>query len=143
VNPLTGEGVAGNAGHLPPLLLSPDAPPRLDPTEAGTPLGWASPREQYAFRLPPGNTAVLYSDGLVENRKRGLDAGLDELVTVAARAPAAAASDPGQLLNYLVDRMLTGYEQDDDVTVLVLHVPSEGRRLDGRKGAGSARKGRG
>ncbi|HEY7324121.1 MAG TPA: SpoIIE family protein phosphatase [Streptosporangiaceae bacterium] len=143
VNPLTGEGVAGNAGHLPPLLLSPDAPPRLDPTEAGTPLGWASPREQYAFRLPPGNTAVLYSDGLVENRKRGLDAGLDELVTVAARAPAAVASDPGQLLNYLVDRMLTGYEQDDDVTVLVLHVPSEGRRLGRAKRAGSARKGRG
>jgi PAS domain S-box-containing protein len=143
VNPLTGEGVAGNAGHLPPLLLSPDAPPRLDPTEAGTPLGWASPREQYAFRLPPGNTAVLYSDGLVENRKRGLDAGLDELVTVAARAPTAAASDPGQLLNYLVDRMLTGYEQDDDVTVLVLHVPSEGRRFGSRKSAGSARKGRG
>jgi PAS domain S-box-containing protein len=143
VNPLTGEGVAGNAGHLPPLMLSPDGPPRLDPAEAGTPLGWASPREQYAFRLPPGNTAVLYSDGLVENRKRGLDAGLDELVAVAGRAPAAVASDAGQLLNYLVDRMLTGYEQDDDVTVLVLHVPSEGRRLGGRKGAGSARKGRG
>jgi len=143
VNPLTGEGVAGNAGHLPPLLLSPDGPPRLDPTEAGTPLGWASPREQYAFRLPPGNTAVLYSDGLVENRKRGLDAGLNELVAVAASAPAAVVSDPGQLLNYFVDRMLTGYEQDDDVTVLVLHVPSDGRRLGSRKSAGSARKGRG
>jgi PAS domain S-box-containing protein len=142
VNPLTGEGVAGNAGHLPPLLLSPDGPPRLDPAEAGTPLGWASPREQYAFRLPPGNTAVLYSDGLVENRKRGLDAGLDELVAVAAKAPDTATSDPGQLLNYLVDRMLTGYEQDDDVTVLVMHVPSEGRRPSGRKAAGSARKGR-
>ncbi len=31
--------------------------------------------------------------------------------------------DPARLLEYLVDRMLTGYEQDDDVTVLVLHVP--------------------
>jgi serine phosphatase RsbU (regulator of sigma subunit) len=142
VNPLTGDGVAGNAGHLPPLLLSPDGPPRLDPAEAGTPLGWASPRQQYAFRLPPGNTAVLYSDGLVENRKRGLDAGLDELVAVAAQAPAAIAQHPGQLLNYLVDRMLTGYEQDDDVTVLVLHVPAEGRRASGRRRAGSARKGR-
>jgi serine phosphatase RsbU (regulator of sigma subunit) len=142
VNPLTGEGVAGNAGHLPPLLLSPDGPPRLDPAEAGTPLGWASPREQYVFRLPPGNTAVLYSDGLVENRKRGLDAGLDELVAVAASAPDTVASDPGQLLNYLVDRMLAGYEQDDDITVLVVHVPSEGRRPGNRKSAGSARKGR-
>jgi PAS domain S-box-containing protein len=142
VDPMTGDGVAGNAGHLPPLLLSPDGPPRLDPAEAGTPLGWASPRRQYAFRLPPGNTAVLYSDGLVENRRRGLDAGLDELVAVAARAPAAIVQDPGQLLNYFVDRMLTGYEQDDDVTVLVLHVPAEGRRGSGRKRAGSARKGR-
>jgi hypothetical protein len=114
------------AGHLPPLLLSADEPPRLDTTEAGTPLGWASPRAQYAFRLPPGNTAVLYSDGLVENRKRGLDAGLDELVAVAGQAPADVVRDPERLLGYLVERMLTGYEQDDDVTVLVLHIPLRG-----------------
>ena len=123
VDPETGDGLAGNAGHLPPLLLSADAPPRLDTTEAGTPLGWTSPRQQYAFRLPPGNTAVLYSDGLVENRRRGLDAGLDELVSVAAQARPGMVEDPARLLEYLVDRMLTGYEQDDDVTVLVLHVP--------------------
>src|SRR6266545_5056342 len=55
VDPVTGDGLAGNAGHLPPLLLSRDAPPRLDTTEAGTPLGWACPRQQYVFRLPPGN----------------------------------------------------------------------------------------
>ena len=123
VDPETGDGMAGNAGHLPPLLLSRDHPPRLDPTEAGTPLGWASPRQQYAFRLPPGTTAVLYSDGLVENRKRGLDTGLDELVAVAAQAQADVLEDPARLLDYLVDRMLTGYEQDDDVTVLVMHMP--------------------
>ncbi|HEX6858493.1 MAG TPA: SpoIIE family protein phosphatase [Streptosporangiaceae bacterium] len=126
VDPETGDGLAGNAGHLPPLLLSADAPPRLDTTEAGTPLGWTSPRRQYAFRLPPGNTAVLYSDGLVENRKRGLDAGLDELVAVAGQAPADVVEDPERLLGYLVERMLTGYEQDDDVTVLVLHIPHRG-----------------
>jgi PAS domain S-box-containing protein len=123
LDPVSGEGMAGSAGHLPLLLLSTDAPPRLDKAAAGTPLGWASPRQQYAFALPPGNTAVLYSDGLVENRKRGLDTGLDELVAVAAEAPAAAVEDPALLLDYLVDRMLTGYEQDDDVTVLVVHSP--------------------
>jgi PAS domain S-box-containing protein len=142
VNPLTGDGVAGNAGHLPPLLLSPDGPPRLESADAGTPLGWASPREQYTFRLPPGNTAVLYSDGLVENRKRGLDVGLEELVSVAAQAPAAVTGDPAHLLKYLVDRMLAGYEQDDDVTVLVLHVPAAGELTGGRRRPGSARKGR-
>jgi PAS domain S-box-containing protein len=123
VDPETGEGVAGNAGHLPPLLLGPGVTPRLDDAEAGTPLGWASPRQQYPFRLPRGHTAVLYSDGLVENRKRGLDAGLDELVAVAAQAPAGVADDPDKLIDYLVERMLAGYEQDDDVTVLVVQMP--------------------
>ncbi|HYK30508.1 MAG TPA: SpoIIE family protein phosphatase [Streptosporangiaceae bacterium] len=123
VDPETGEGVAGNAGHLPPLLLGPGSTPRLDQAEAGTPLGWASPRQQYPFKLPRGHTAVLYSDGLVENRKRGLDAGLDELVAVAAQAPAGVAEDPDALIEYLVERMLAGYEQDDDVTVLVVQMP--------------------
>jgi len=144
VDPQTGEGVAGNAGHLPPLLLGPAMLPRLDPTEAGTPLGWASPRQQYPFRLPPGNTAVLYSDGLVENRRRGLDAGLDELVAVAARAPRSVVENPKRLIDYLVEKMMTGYEQDDDVTVLVLQMPTRdagGRAVlaAGQGGAGRAR----
>ena len=124
IDPETGEGQAGNAGHPPTLLLSPGALPVLDQAEAGTPLGWASPRRQHAFRLPPGSTAVFYSDGLVENRVRGLDAGLDELVRVAASAQDDdLLSAPGRLLQYLLDHMLAGYEQDDDVTVLVMHVP--------------------
>jgi PAS domain S-box-containing protein len=124
IDPETGEGQAGNAGHPPTLLLTPDAPPRLDSAEAGTPLGWASPRRQHAFRLPPGATAVFYSDGLVENRRRGLDNGLDELVRIAAGAPHDLWSAPGPLLQYLLDNMLAGHEQDDDVTVLVMHVPT-------------------
>jgi serine phosphatase RsbU (regulator of sigma subunit) len=76
---------------------------------------------------------VLYSDGLVENRRRGLHSGLDELVAVAGQAAPTVAEDPAKLLEYLVDRMLTGYEQDDDVTVLVLHVP----RRDGKAQAGT------
>jgi PAS domain S-box-containing protein len=123
IDPETGEGQAGNAGHLPTLLLTPDGAPVLDQAEAGTPLGWASPRRQHAFRLPPGSSAVFYSDGLVENRVRGLDAGLDELVAVAASAPRPLLGQPGQLLQFLLDHMLAGHEQDDDVTVLVMHVP--------------------
>ncbi len=125
IDPVTGEGMSGNAGHLPPLLLSQDGRPRLDTTTAGTPLGWASPRKQYAFRLQKGNTAVWYSDGLVESRDRGLDTGLDELVAVAGQASPEVIAHPDRLLQYLVDRMLAGHEQDDDVTVLVLQVPQE------------------
>jgi serine phosphatase RsbU (regulator of sigma subunit) len=87
---------------------------------------------------------VLYSDGLVENRRRGLDTGLDELVAVAAQAPAAAVEDPALLLDYLVDRMLTGYEQDDDVTVLVVHSPRREPGTPARRvgAAEAARKGK-
>jgi PAS domain S-box-containing protein len=128
IDPETGEGVLGNAGHLPALVLEAGRAPRFDQVEAGTPLGWASPRRQHAFNLRPGSTAIFYSDGLVENRNRGLDAGLEELAAVAARADADVLARPERLLEYLVDHMLAGHEQDDDVTVLVLHVPVGGPR---------------
>jgi hypothetical protein len=128
IDPETGDGVLGNAGHLPALVLQAGCAPRFDQVEAGTPLGWASPRKQHAFNLRPGNTAVFYSDGLVENRNRGLDAGLEELAAVAARADEDLLARPERLLEYLVERMLAGHEQDDDVTVLVMHVPAGGPR---------------
>jgi PAS domain S-box-containing protein len=128
IDPVTGEGMLGNAGHLPALILEAGSAPRFDSADAGTPLGWASPRRQHAFSMRPGSTAVFYSDGLVENRNRGLDTGLEELAAVGARADAELLADPGRLLRYLVDHMLAGYEQDDDVTVLVMHRPPEGQR---------------
>jgi len=126
IDPETGKGVLGNAGHLPALVLEAGCAPRFDQVEAGTPLGWASPRKQNPFSLRPGSTAVFYSDGLVENRNRGLDAGLEELAAVAARADEELLARPERLLEYLVERMLAGHEQDDDVTVLVMHVPASG-----------------
>jgi PAS domain S-box-containing protein len=128
IDPDTGNGVLGNAGHLPALVLEAGCAPRFNQVEAGTPLGWASPRKQHAFSLRPGSTAVFYSDGLVENRNRGLDAGLEELAAVAARADEELLAQPERLLEYLVERMLAGHEQDDDVTVLVMHVPAGGPR---------------
>ncbi|HJY69139.1 MAG TPA: SpoIIE family protein phosphatase [Streptosporangiaceae bacterium] len=124
IDPVTGEGMLGNAGHLPALVLEAGSAPRYDEVEAGTPLGWASPRKQHAFSMRPGSTAVFYSDGLVENRNRGLDKGLEELAAVAARADEELLGHPERLLRYLVDHMLAGHEQDDDVTVLVMHRPS-------------------
>jgi len=126
IDPVTGEGMLGNAGHLPALLLEAGSAPRYDQVEAGTPLGWASPRKQHAFSMRPGSTAVFYSDGLVENRNRGLDTGLEELAAVAARADEELLGHPERLLRYLVEHMLAGHEQDDDVTVLVMHRPSGG-----------------
>jgi hypothetical protein len=44
---------------------------------------------------------------------------------VAARAEENVLAEPERFLEYLVERMLAGHEQDDDVTVLVLHVPAD------------------
>ncbi len=128
IDPETGEGVLGNAGHLPALVLEAGCAPRFCEVEEGTPLGVPSPRKQRKFSLHPGSTAVFYSDGLVENRNRGLDAGLEELAAVAARADEDLLARPERLLEYLVERMLAGHEQDDDVTVLIMHVPAGGPR---------------
>ena len=46
------------------------------------------------------------------------------------------------LLDYLVERMMTGYEQDDDVTVLVVHSPRRDAGPPARRvGAAAAGKG--
>ena len=45
IDPVTGDGVLGNAGHLPALVLEAGCAPRFDQVEAGTPLGWAEPEE--------------------------------------------------------------------------------------------------
>ena len=124
-----GRPARGEAGNMPTTRRRCCSPPwrhsRCSTARRrSTPLGWASPRRQHAFRLPPGSTAVFYSDGLVENRLRGIDAGLDELVRVAASAPQDVLGAPGRLLQHLLDSMLAGHEQDDDVTVLVMHVPA-------------------
>ncbi|WP_440072704.1 SpoIIE family protein phosphatase [Streptosporangium sp. OZ121] len=124
VEPGTGEGALALAGHPPPLLISPQGVPLLYDGEPGTPLGWPTNRRQFRFCVPPGHTAVLYSDGLVENRKRGLDAGLTELCSVVTEAPLEAIRSPHMLLDFLTERMLEEHEQDDDVMLLAVHVPS-------------------
>ena len=76
IDPDTGEGEIGNAGHMPVLRFDNETRPFLDETEADTLIGWPSPRRGHHFQLRPGSTAVLFTDGLVKNRLRGLDVGL-------------------------------------------------------------------
>ena len=123
LDPVTGQLDLSNAGHLPPLLVAGSAGPSLLDGEPDTPLGISSERGCHKFFVQPGNTVALYSDGLVENRKRSVDAGLDELVRVASAAPPEVVGDPQQMLEYLVESMLEGYEQDDDVTLLAVQLP--------------------
>lgn len=74
-----------NAGHPPPLLVVPGERPRYLHGDPGLPLGVdaAQPRADHVCALPPGATAVFYTDGLVERPDRDLDVSLARLAELA------------------------------------------------------------
>src|SRR4051794_13812953 len=112
IDPRTGEGELASAGHLPPLIAGRgyvDAPrcPPLGLSGAGKcTLG--------RFTLPPGETLWLYTDGLIESRRRPLDDGLAALERAAAGATGA--------LDEIADRLLVDLPaaRDDDIALLGL-----------------------
>jgi anti-sigma regulatory factor (Ser/Thr protein kinase) len=83
----------------------------------GPPIG-ALPKASYPTRegsLRPGERLLLYTDGLVEDRKRGIDGGLAELCVAAAR-PADHVEDLlGELLAAAATR-----DRRDDIALLAL-----------------------
>ncbi|GGK39787.1 hypothetical protein GCM10010124_35500 [Pilimelia terevasa] len=114
-DPATGRVRLANAGHMPPLLLPADGPPRYV-VQRGVLLGVDAPRPADAeFVLPPGAGLLLYTDGLVERRDAVIDEGFDRLAAVAARAEA----DPEAFCDRVLAEMCTT-AVDDDVAVVVL-----------------------
>jgi ABC-type multidrug transport system ATPase subunit/anti-sigma regulatory factor (Ser/Thr protein kinase) len=70
------------AGHLPPGLINPDGTVEFLDVPAGPPLGLGGlPFEAVEWQLPEGSQLVLYTDGLVEDRNRDIDVGLEMLRT--------------------------------------------------------------
>lgn len=100
LDPRTGAAAACSAGHLAPLIIGPDAT-RLAPIANGPPIGVAEPgaRRETVLRIEDGETLLGYTDGLVEDRAVGLDAGLRRLREVAVGR--GSASD-------VVERVLLG-----------------------------------
>ncbi|WP_436777386.1 SpoIIE family protein phosphatase [Yinghuangia sp. YIM S09857] len=77
------------AGHLPPIRIS-DGVPRLLPLPEGAMLGAFAEAEYEESEelLQPGDTLLLYTDGLIERRDRSLNDSLTQLVTASTSAPA-------------------------------------------------------
>ena len=77
-----GRFTLGNAGHIPPLILS--AAPRFLPY-GGALLGIdAGAVTERSFVLEEGDAILFFTDGLVERRGESLDAGLDRLAQSAS-----------------------------------------------------------
>jgi len=82
----TVEGVS--AGHLPPLIVSPDGEATFLEPAQGLPLGIRRGGDYRTrrYRIEVGSTVLLYTDGLVERRGEPIDEGLDRLRAAARRA---------------------------------------------------------
>ncbi|MFJ6611281.1 SpoIIE family protein phosphatase [Streptomyces sp. NPDC091289] len=120
-DPNEGRLVYASAGHLPILVCDEDGTVHRAADPTGPPLGtggWVHTSGTIA--LPPGSTAVLYTDGLVERRSEDIDEGVASL----ARALSGAKGSPQVVCDRLIRSLGVTAEHDDDVAVLVVQHPS-------------------
>jgi hypothetical protein len=85
-DPRAGELRFANAGHLPPLLVPPDAEPRFLSESLSTPIGLGEHTrfEEGALEFPEGTAVLIYTDGLIERREAHLGEQLERLRTHVA-----------------------------------------------------------
>jgi PAS domain S-box-containing protein len=118
VDPATGTFQAVSAGHPPPVVVSSVGEARWLHGVGGPPIG-ADSRSRYRISetaLSPGDTVIMYTDGLIERRRESLDVGLQRLLDAVVSAPRPA--DLGRTCDYLTSVLLPEGGTDDDVAVL-------------------------
>ncbi len=113
------QALFGNAGHLPPLLITDGAAQYVAlPEELLLGTGIDQQRSTTRMLLPPGSTLLLYTDGLIERRDRHLNDGLAEL---KATADTLAAAPVEELCDELLARLAS--HPTDDVCLLAIDLP--------------------
>jgi GAF domain-containing protein/anti-sigma regulatory factor (Ser/Thr protein kinase) len=117
------------AGHLPPLRVAASGAAQMLDGVRSRPIGVAAARryEEFEVELTPGDTLVLYTDGLIERRGESIEQGLAALCDAA---PALAGRGPEEACDWLLST--TGAEVvADDVALLAIRLPAEAsERLD-------------
>ncbi|MFD9234571.1 SpoIIE family protein phosphatase [[Kitasatospora] papulosa] len=117
----TGEVRVARAGHFGPLIRHTDGRVGVPQVRGGLPLGISSDfgDEEYPetrLDLVPGETLVLYTDGLVEEPGADVDAGVAALIHEVSEGPDGAEA----LADHLSDRLWERWGSGDDVALLVL-----------------------
>lgn len=106
-----------SAGHLHPVVARPGAATaqlegRVTPPLGAGVTGSAVLNERH---LRPGDTVLLYTDGLVERREEPLDESLSRLVSEVSDAPSL---EPDRLLDHVVSCRQTSGPTADDIAVV-------------------------
>jgi serine phosphatase RsbU (regulator of sigma subunit) len=117
------------AGQVPPMVLGPDGSAWFVEGPVAPPLGAGLPAvfSESTAQLRPGSTLVLYTDGLVERRRQGIDEGMERLRQIAIESIAHDDGRPsaGAVAGHIVQRLTTS-DRDDDIAVLVARLPGDG-----------------
>ncbi|MBL1082532.1 SpoIIE family protein phosphatase [Streptomyces actinomycinicus] len=118
LDPNRGQVTLASAGHLPPVVIDGEGRASLLPVPVGPPLGTGlGGYEPATYRLAPGQTLMLFTDGLVEHRGEDIDQSLDRLTGVGF----GTASGVEQVLDTVVAR-LDVQQAEDDVAVLAARI---------------------
>ncbi|MEU2912908.1 SpoIIE family protein phosphatase [Streptomyces massasporeus] len=115
-DPVTRRYVVARAGHLVPALVHPDGSVTFPDVPAGPPLGLGGmPFQTAELCLAEGTQLVLYTDGLIEDRRRDLDVGMELLRDALTGHP---GRPPEETCQDVLDSLLPGRPKDD-VALLV------------------------
>ncbi|MCM2387003.1 SpoIIE family protein phosphatase [Streptomyces albipurpureus] len=115
-DPASGRCTMARAGHLQPVVLQPDGTAVIADVPGGPPLGLGGlPFETLELELPENSTLVLYTDGLVEDRRRDIDVGLAMLCDTLSGHPERTAEETCEA----VLAALLPDPQRDDIALLV------------------------
>ncbi|MFC8226135.1 SpoIIE family protein phosphatase [Streptomyces sp. NPDC057287] len=115
-DPVSGRCSMARAGHLQPVIVGPDGSAAFADVPGGPPLGLGGmPFETLDIQLPENSRLVLYTDGLVEERLRDIDEGLELLRGTLAGHPERTPEETCEV----VLRVLVPERARDDVALLV------------------------
>ena len=110
-----------SAGHLPALVISRDGVKKIDAT--GLPLGIfpASRYSVHRFQLEPGDSLLLYTDGISEARDlAGEEYGIDGLASAVSSRHGWSSDELVAACHEDIDRYSYGTRQADDQTLLAI-----------------------
>ncbi len=115
-----------NAGHPPPVLLHPDGSTTLLDRRPDLLVGvdGERPRRDWTADLQPGDTLLLYTDGLIEHRHLGAD--VDRGIAALRRTLGDHHALP---LDALLEAVLAENQHghDDDIALLAVRVRPVGQ----------------
>ncbi|SOE06770.1 PAS domain-containing protein [Streptomyces sp. Ag109_G2-15] len=114
-DPVGGHCTLSRAGHVAPAVVDAQGRVTFPDVPLSPPLGVGGyPFEAGELDLPEGSRLVLFTDGLIENRGRDIDEGLELLSSTIARADRT----PEETCRALMETMLPE-TPSDDVALLV------------------------